>query len=267
MDGNDTPLYATLADANLVASYHEYARWQEPCVMQATDGVFLMAGATRFPAACINGAIRTDRNVTPTRALALARDFFGSRRRGFSFVTRSQIDADLEDLLIAQGFHCDSDAPCMWVDRPVSLRTVPEGYRVEWLSEAHHVADLVRVIEQSYEQMGLPLEQVHAIFNRPVGLLSANVSAVLAYHGNNPVAVALAIVAPPDMKTAGIYWVGTVPRERGRGLAEHCTALATNIGFERGATIVTLQASSFGEPIYRRMGYREYARQRFYRHP
>jgi ribosomal protein S18 acetylase RimI-like enzyme len=260
-------MHVDLADANLVASYREYARWQEPSVTEETDGVLLLAGATRFPAACINGAIRTDRNVMPTRALTVARDFFGGRRRNFTFVTRSQVDTDLENLLIAQGFHCDSDAPCMWVDKPVSIRTVPDGYRVEWLSDARHVADLVRVIERSYEQMGLPVEQVRAIFNRPAGLLNANVSAALAYHGDKPAAVALTIVAPPDVKTAGVYWVGTVPHERGKGLAEHCTALATNIGFDRGATIVTLQASSFGEPIYRRMGYREYARQRFYRHP
>ncbi len=31
----------------------------------------------------------------------------------------------------------------------------------------------------------------------------------------------------------------------------------TNIGFDGGAPYVTLQATSMGEPIYRRMGYRE----------
>jgi ribosomal protein S18 acetylase RimI-like enzyme len=256
-----------LADANLVASYREYARWQEPCVTQETDGVFLMAGATRFPASCINGAIRTDPGVTPAHALATAREFFAAHKRGFSFVLRSQVDADLQSLLIAQGFHCDSDAPCMWVDKPVSVRAVPEGYRVEWLSELQHVADTVRVLELSYQEMGLPVEQVRAIFNRPSGMLGANVSAALAYDGDEPVAVALNIGSPTGVKSAGIYWVGTVPRARGKGLAEHCTALATNIGFELGAAVVTLQASAFGEPIYRRMGYREYARQRFYRHP
>jgi hypothetical protein len=35
-----------------------------------------------------------------------------------------------------------------------------------------------------------------------------------------------------------------------------CAALATNAGFERGAPVVTLQASAMGLPIYTRMGYR-----------
>ena len=44
---------------------------------------------------------------------------------------------------------------------------------------------------------------------------------------------------------------------RGRGLADLVTRTVTNIGFDGGAPYVTLQASSMGEPIYRRMGYRE----------
>jgi hypothetical protein len=35
------------------------------------------------------------------------------------------------------------------------------------------------------------------------------------------------------------------------------TRAVTNIGFDLGAAFVTLQASSMGEPIYRRMGYEE----------
>jgi ribosomal protein S18 acetylase RimI-like enzyme len=59
---------------------------------------------------------------------------------------------------------------------------------------------------------------------------------------------------------AGVYWVGTVPAARGRGLAELCTRAAGNAGFDRGARIAALQASVMGEPLYRRMGYVEVTR-------
>ena len=59
---------------------------------------------------------------------------------------------------------------------------------------------------------------------------------------------------------AGIYWVGTHPDARGKGLAELCTRAAGNAGFDLGARIAGLQASVMGEPVYRRMGYVEVTR-------
>ena len=56
---------------------------------------------------------------------------------------------------------------------------------------------------------------------------------------------------------AGVYCVGTAESARGRGLAELVTRTVTNLGFDGGAPLVTLQASAMGEPIYRRMGYRD----------
>ncbi len=54
---------------------------------------------------------------------------------------------------------------------------------------------------------------------------------------------------------AGIYWVGSLERARGKGLGEATTAAATNAGFELGADLASLQASPMGKPIYERMGY------------
>jgi len=58
----------------------------------------------------------------------------------------------------------------------------------------------------------------------------------------------------------GVYWVGTVPAARRRGAADAVTRHVTRAAFEQGARMVTLQASAAGEPVYRRMGYREVGR-------
>jgi predicted GNAT family acetyltransferase len=63
---------------------------------------------------------------------------------------------------------------------------------------------------------------------------------------------------------AGVYWVGTARNARGMGLAEACTRAVTNKALERGASTVVLQASKFGEPIYRRMGFNEFTRYPWY---
>lgn len=56
---------------------------------------------------------------------------------------------------------------------------------------------------------------------------------------------------------AGIYCVATRPEERGKGLASHMTAeplrIAAKEGFEHG----TLQASTAGYPIYRKLGFED----------
>ncbi len=62
----------------------------------------------------------------------------------------------------------------------------------------------------------------------------------------------------------GIYWVGTTPAVRGKGLAELVTRAVGNVAFDMGARAVVLQASPMGDPIYRRMGYREVTRYPYY---
>jgi ribosomal protein S18 acetylase RimI-like enzyme len=256
-----------LSDANLVQSYREYARWQLPSATLEREGVFVFAGASRFPVSCINGAVRTDPNVDAEKAIALATEFFRAHNRGFTFVTRANADADFEQRLNEASFICDSDIPCLWIDKPVFVRPYPAGVRIEALTELRHVADIVTVTIAAYAETEFPEKQVRAMFSHPEGLLSTSVGGVIAYQDEAPVAAAITILSPTSMGlSAGIYWVGTVPTARGKGLAEICAAMTTNIGFERGAKVVTLQASKLGDPIYRRMGYREYDRQRWYRY-
>ena len=66
---------------------------------------------------------------------------------------------------------------------------------------------------------------------------------------------------------AGIYWVGSLERARGRGIGRAVTAAATNRGFELGADVASLQASPMGEPIYRAMGYETICDYRLYHWP
>jgi predicted GNAT family acetyltransferase len=83
-------------------------------------------------------------------------------------------------------------------------------------------------------------------------LLAPHLVAVLGCVGGEPASAAMAI---HTHGIAGAYWVGTAPAARGKGLAELCTRTVGNAAFDRGATAVVLQASTMGEPIYKRMGY------------
>jgi GNAT superfamily N-acetyltransferase len=66
---------------------------------------------------------------------------------------------------------------------------------------------------------------------------------------------------------AGIYAVTTVDGYRRRGIGAALTAAALRVGRERGRRVGTLQASSMGRPVYRRMGLQVVAEYRVFSLP
>jgi hypothetical protein len=258
-----SPLAAAgLADQNYVASFREHVRWQEPCELREEEGLLLMAGCNAFPGLFRNCAVRVDPALEGDAAAGRAQDFFRARGRGFTFLARESCDGDLERALKARGFSLLADSPCMLIEAPVESRPVPPGLRLSRFESEREVEDAARVNAQAYEALKLPAAEARLYFNRPRGLLSERVTGFVAYRDALPVATALTIHSGGS---AGVYWVGTVAPEQKKGLGELMTRLATNAGFERGASVVTLQASPFGEPVYRRLGYRVYYRSRRYR--
>lgn len=254
--------FSTLADANLVESIREHARWQTPCEWTESDGVLLVAGCTTLPVSYWNCVARTDASLPAEEVLARARRFFGERGRKFNAFVRTGVDDDLDALLQTQSFQLRSDSPCMIIDQPLAEPVVPDGVRVETFSSVQHVADAAAVLADAYSVFGLPSAEVTAMFSQADRLLSPRIAGYIAYRNGKPASTAMTIFSG---ESAGLYWVGTVQNGQRGGLGEICTRLATNAGFARGAKIVTLQASPYGEPIYHRLGYQTYGRLRSYR--
>jgi hypothetical protein len=90
-------------------------------------------------------------------------------------------------------------------------------------------------------------------------MLGADCVIALADLDGTPVAGALVVLFGP---TGYVGWVSCLDEARGRGLGDVVTRRVTNEAFARGADLVTLEASQFGEHTYARMGYRERYRYR-----
>lgn len=253
-----------LADANLIESIREHARWQQTCDCVEEDGMLIVAGTNAFPAGYRNCVARIDTDVPAQAVLERARDFFARRRRGFAALVRASRDRDLEQALLAAGATLRFGIPCMLLDAPLDRADPPSGIRIERFTEERHVRDAVTVNAEAYQANGLAPEQTAVYFGRPAELLSDRVVGFVAYRGIQPLATALTILSGAG---AGLYWVGTVAAAQRTGLGGLCTRLATNAGFSRGASVVTLQASPFGEPLYRRLGYRTYDHMKWYSYP
>lgn len=250
-----------LADANLLESIREHARWQTPCEMVEENGVLYVAGPNAMPIGYRNCAARVDPNINARQVIESAQEFFRRRGRGFSLLIRLSRDKDLEALLPEAGFKQRSDSPCMLIDAPLAAIDPPAGIRIERFTEDRHVRDAVRVNAEAYQANRLPPAEAALYFGKPSELLSSRVEGYVAYRDGEPLSTALTIFSD---ESAGVYWVGTANAAQRMGLAGICTRRATNAGFARGARVMTLQATPSGEPVYLRLGYRTYDRMRWY---
>jgi ABC-type transport system substrate-binding protein len=93
------PTPSDLADANLIESVRQHARWQQPCEWLEADGLLMVAGANAMPYAYRNCAIRVDPDLPATETMTRVRAFFGERQRHFTMFTRDGRDADLVEPL------------------------------------------------------------------------------------------------------------------------------------------------------------------------
>ena len=139
----------------------------------------------------------------------------------------------------------------------VQDKPLPESVRLQQVSTEAMVRDFAEVAAQSFTTLGMPEDVGRSVFSEPSALLAPHLYLVVAYLEGKPASCALALLSHG---ISGIYYVGTIEAARGMGLAEHCTRAAGNAALKLGARCVVLQASVYGEPVYRRMGYKEFTR-------
>lgn len=247
---------ARLGHANQLEWFREMTRWSGRAgALEESDGVLLYATGTDFPVSC-NGVVRTDPGVPAAEVLARADAWFGTRHRGYSLTASEHHggDLDLQAAASTAGFAHLGEPPEMAVDRPVDPPVLPDGATLTWVEDAAGLDAFVAVCSEAYGVLGMPAGVVEAAITDVANFTAPWVHAVVARRADGvPVAAAQVLLSHG---IAGVYWVGTVADARGTGLGAAVTAAVTNRAFEAGAAAVTLQASSQGEPVYRRMGYR-----------
>jgi hypothetical protein len=244
-----------LSDLNYAESIRELAR-RAGAIVHDEGGVLFYTALHPLPVLS-NGAMRTDPTVPAVEVLQRAGFFFAQHKRGYSILLCAHRDEDLRIAASDSGLHPMGDMPGMVLDHRLPEAVAPQGVtlrRVE--TEADRVA-FAGVMELAYGTYGMPTGVTPLLFARLDVLRAPHIVSYLADLDGRPSAGAMVIVTHG---VAGIYWVGAVPDARGRGLAELCTRAAGNTGFDQGARIAALQASTMGEPLYRRMGYVEVTR-------
>jgi ribosomal protein S18 acetylase RimI-like enzyme len=245
----DDKALQVLSDHNLVETYRQWTRQARGGAILEEDELVLYAAPSGFPA-IINGAIRTGSALSADEVLERARTFFGRRKRGFTLYVREHADADLEERLRHEQRLALLDYPVMVVEAPVEVAQ-PEGATVRRVADD---ADVQAYLDVTGEAFGvMPADIFPPLFGRREFLTGDDRAAYVAYVDGEPVSAAMTVSTG---RVAGVYFAGTKNAARRRGFADACVRLATNAGFEMGARVVTLQATSHGEGIYERIGYR-----------
>jgi GNAT superfamily N-acetyltransferase len=216
-------------------------------------GMVLLAGDTPFPVV-FNSAWRTDPTLAGSDAVARSDAFFSAKAHGYSIMVRDENaeDDDLRAAAEAAGLVAQTQSPEMVCRTRVEARPLPAGATLRWVDDEATFHDFVAVNDAAYTSLGMPAGTIiDAITDLPA-MTAPTIHSVVAYLDAAPVAAAQTILSH---SIAGVYFVGTVEAARGTGLGDGVTRAVTNRAFDEGAIAVTLQASSMGEPIYRRMGY------------
>lgn len=251
-----------LGDLNLIEFNRESARGTAGGVVHEEDGLVFFMPGHRLPVGAV-GVFRTDRSLAPAVMLERAAAFFGACGTGYTVWVATHRDADLAAVLDARDVPIFGGraAPGMVCDAPLAERELTDGSRIVRVADAAGVRDFGHISAQAYATYGMPPGIAEAQFADAAFWLAPHMALFVAYAGDEPLAAAITYLSHG---VGGVYWVGTVPAARGRGLAEAITRRATNAGFEMGGRVASLQASVMGEPIYLRMGYRETTRYPWY---
>jgi GNAT superfamily N-acetyltransferase len=250
-----------LSDLNLAEYVRESARWNAAGEIFEQDDLLLTRGAAESPITSVAMNLTDTQDDSGVAVFERIRSFYRERKSGFSIHIRSHADAALVSICKQQKVIQISNAPGMIVDKPFQSKAVPNGIEIRPVTDVAGVVDFAHVSIESYQDLGMPASVSEKMFSSPERLLRPYNYLVVTYDAGSPLSAAMIVFSHG---IAGIYWVGTLKDARGKGLAEACVRAVTNEAFQRGARFAVLQASKFGEPLYRRMGFTEVTRYPYY---
>jgi hypothetical protein len=255
----DDATLVALSDLNHLEANRELSR-RAGGVALDEDGLLFWVGAHPLPVLA-NAVARTDPRVAAADVIERGRRFFARHRRGFSVILCGTADADLAPACEAAGLFRMGDSPGMVLENRLPDATPPQGVTIRTVETEADRAEFARVNGEAYATYGMANDVTPKVLGRLDVMRAPHITSVLACIDGTAMAAAMVMLTHG---IGGIYWVGTTPSARGKGLAALCTRIVGNIAFDAGARVVVLQASVMGESIYRAMGYREVTRYPYY---
>ena len=223
------------------------------------SGIIAVAGSIDFPTS--RAAVRSGRSIPAARWAEVVDEFFTTRGKTACVHTRIGADDDVAEQLLDRGFREWSTSPEMVCEQALEPRDPPPGITVRFADSPADISAFAELAAEAFSHLHLPHDAAVDAVDRPHAYLADNSAVALAELDGTPVAGAHVLLFAED-RSAYVAWVSCADAARGRGLGDTVTRAVTREAFRRGAALVTLEASPFGEHTYTRMGYREIYRYR-----
>jgi GNAT superfamily N-acetyltransferase len=250
-----------LMDLNLAEANREQSRFLPPCRAVEQSEVLYTASGTRLPGP-FNSVIGIGSGCPdPVATLDHARAFYGELGRGFTVYVRAHLDLPLGAACTEAGLVQMSDSPGMALEGRLPAAVLSPSVEIREVKDAEGAAAFVEVLAAAYESIGLLADTTRKVFSMPARWLRPHLRSFVVFDHEKPASAAMLHFSHG---IAGVYWVGTAPDARGKGHASAVMRHVTNTAVDHGAAVVVLQATPFGEPVYRKLGYREVTRYPWY---
>jgi GNAT superfamily N-acetyltransferase len=217
------------------------------------DGLLLAFANVSAPP--VNSVLVISEPSDPPAALAAAGSAFRERDRVLGMDVAAGRHASVDRAIRAAGLSLLFSWPAMAVDvDDLPERSLPEGVRVEPVSDARGAAAIARVEIALLDPA--EIEEGSEVAERFYAAGSYGVEgarAFVAWEGDEPVGIASAHLREGAV---GIFGVGVIPGARGRGIASALSVIAAR-AFP--ADLAWLHATDMARTVYERLGFREVA--------
>lgn len=244
LDADAGPDLVGAADRNFIGSYEKLAEHQEAGSVQRFGSV--TAFVSGLPISFLNGGIVP--GAATAADLEAAVEWLDERGYPYEIWIGEAFADEHGSALTANGFARSAwPIPTMILRPPAEPPPPAVGVSVRAVEDA---AALEEHIAMQVEQ-GFPEEAARRMYSAPfVG--DPDVRIFTTHLDGRAVGSSIAIRTGA---VSGVYSVGTLPAARRRGVGTAATWAAVGAGAGWGATMVALQSSEMGYPVYRGMGF------------
>jgi ribosomal protein S18 acetylase RimI-like enzyme len=204
---------------------------------------------TGLPHRLLNGVLRV-RNQPIEQAIAEARKRLDGTRWGWWVGPDS--DPGTAEALLDNGAEELGPLPVMAIDLQAFAELPLPGELT--IRRVTTEAELREYVEACAEPIGVPADSVDDMVERESAYAPGEGHLIRLVGRVDDRTVGTAAVLLGD-EVAAIYWVATDPAYRQRGIATALTTETLRLAREAGLSIATLQASSMGQRVYRRIGF------------